>query len=102
MSDDPKCDSGNKSNLDLQLDVIELGNKIDRVADGIEHLRERQEEMMANISKIKEAVYNPEQGIYARLRELEGWKKTHSKLMWMLVSSLVGLVSAAVFTNVIG
>ena len=91
-----------KANVSLQIDVIELENKIDRVADGIDHLKERQEEMMSHISKIKEAVYDPEQGIYARLREIEGWKKTHSKLMWLLVSSLVGLVTAAVFSTAVG
>ena len=102
MADNVFKDSAKKSTLSLQIEVVELENKLDRVADGIEHLKERQEEMMAHISKIKEAVYNPEQGIYARIKELENWKTTHSKLMWMLVSSLVGLVTAAVFTNVIG
>tara|TARA_R110002020_G_scaffold66563_16_gene175001 strand:- start:821 stop:1129 length:309 start_codon:yes stop_codon:yes gene_type:complete len=102
MSDNENCEPGTKAHVALQIDVIELESKIDRVADGIDHLKERQEEMMANISKIKEAVYNPEQGIYARIREIESWKKTHSKLMWMIVSSLVGLVTAAIFTNVIG
>jgi|TARA_R110000796_G_scaffold245665_1_gene370025 predicted nucleic acid-binding Zn-ribbon protein len=102
MADNDFKDAAKKSTLSLQIEVVELENKLDRVADGIEHLKERQEEMMAHISKIKEAVYNPEQGIYARIKELENWKTTHSKLMWMLVSSLVGLVTAAVFTNVIG
>ena len=102
MADNVFKDSAKKSTLSLQIEVVELENKLDRVADGIEHLKERQEEMMAHISKIKEAVYNPEQGIYARIKELENWKTTHSKLMWMPVSSLVGLVTAAVFTNVVG
>ena len=52
-------------------------------------------------NRIKEAVYNPDQGLYARLRELENWKRTHSKLMWMVVSSMIGLVTAAIFTNII-
>lgn len=42
-----------KSTLSLQIEVVELENKLDRVADGIEHLKERQEEMMAHISKSK-------------------------------------------------
>tara|TARA_R110001583_G_scaffold159613_1_gene311444 strand:+ start:5033 stop:5338 length:306 start_codon:yes stop_codon:yes gene_type:complete len=101
MADNFK-DSAKKSTLSLQIEVVELENKLDRVCDGIDHLKERQEEMMSHISKIKEAVYNPEQGIYARLRELEGWKKAHSKLMWMAISSIVGIVTAAVYSNIIG
>ena len=101
MADNFK-DSAKKSTLSLQIEVVELENKIDRVCDGIDHLKERQEEMMSHISKIKEAVYNPEQGIYARLRELEGWKKAHSKLMWMAISSILGIVTAAVYTNILG
>ena len=95
-------DSAKKSTLSLQIEVVELENKLDRVADGIEHLKDRQEEMMSHISKIKEAVYNPEQGIYARLRELENWKKAHSKLMWMAISSIVGIVTATVLSNIVG
>ena len=41
---------------------------------------------------MKEAVYNPDQGIYARLRSLEAWKSTSSKVMWIMLSSIVGLV----------
>jgi predicted nucleic acid-binding Zn-ribbon protein len=100
MADDFK-DSAKKSTLSLQIEVLDLENKLDRVADGIEHLKDRQEEMMSHISKIKEAVYNPEQGIYARLRELESWKKAHSKLMWMAISSIVGIVTATVLSNIV-
>ena len=101
MADNFK-DSAKKSTLSLQIEVVELENKLDRVCDGIDHLKDRQEEMMAHISKIKEAVYNPEQGIYARLRERENWKKAHSKLMWMAISSIVGIVTAAFYANIVG
>ncbi len=102
MSDEHFKDSAKKSTLSLQIEVVELENKLDRVADGIDHLKERQEEMMSHISKIKDSVYDPEHGIYTRLKDLETWKKTHSKLMWMLVSSLVGLITATVYASFIG
>ena len=59
--------------------------------DGIESVKEKQNEMAEGIDKIKEAVYNPDEGIYARLRELENWKDTSSKLIWMIVTSVIGL-----------
>jgi len=70
--------------LDGKLDVLDM--KIDE-------LREKQESMAADISKVREAVYHPDEGLYARIRELEGWKNTSTKLLWMLVSAMIGVVS---------
>ena len=52
------------------------------------------------IAKIKEAVYNPDQGLYARLRELETWKSTSSKMIWTLFTSVVGLIGAFILKNI--
>ena len=82
-------------------DILKLDVKFNRMMDAIETVKDKQDAMAEDIGKIKEAVYNPDQGLYARLRELENWKRTHSKLMWMVVSSMIGLVSAAIFTNII-
>lgn len=83
------------SETDLQIDLVEIDGKLQRVMDVIEVVKERQEEVAVNISEIKKAVYDPDQGIYARLRELESWKRTHSRLMWITASSLVGIFTAA-------
>ena len=82
-------------------DILKLDVKFNRMMDAIETVKDKQDAMAEDIGKIKEAVYNPDQGLYARLRELENWKRTHSKLMWMVVSSMIGLVTAAIFTNII-
>jgi len=82
-------------------DILKLDVKFNRMMDAIETVKDKQDAMADDIGKIKEAVYNPDQGLYARLRELESWKKTHSKLMWMVVSSMIGLISAVMFTNII-
>ena len=55
--------------------------------------------MSDDISKIKEAVYNPDQGLYARLRELESWKQTSSRMIWTLFTTVVGLISAFILKN---
>ena len=47
--------------------MLEMQGKLDRVCTGIDVLRDKQEEMSEDIAKIKEAVYNPDQGLYARL-----------------------------------
>ena len=81
--------------------ILKLYVKFNRMMDAIETVKDKQDAMAEDIGKIKEAVYNPDQGLYARLRELENWKRTHSKLKWMVVSSMIGVVSAAIFTNII-
>ena len=86
----------------LHRDLIDLNSKIQRMVDVIEVVKDKQEEMADDISKIRDAVYNPDEGIYARLRDLESWKKTTSKVVWMLITSMVGLATAAAFSNVFG
>tara|TARA_R110002074_G_scaffold48773_6_gene124660 strand:+ start:85 stop:360 length:276 start_codon:yes stop_codon:yes gene_type:complete len=77
--------------------LIELNGNLNRMVDSIEVVKDRQEEMAEDISKIKEAVYNPDEGIYARIRELESWKQSSSKLIWMIIASVIGLGAASVW-----
>ena len=80
---------------------IELNGKFERLIENIQTIKERQEEMADGISKIKEVVYNPDSGIYARLRELESWKNTSSKLIWMVIASMVALGTATWWSQLI-
>ena len=68
--------------------LIELNSKLERLLNGIDTLGANQERMSDDISKIKEAVYNPDSGLYARLRSLEQWKDTTSRIQWMMFSSV--------------
>ena len=72
--------------------ITELANKIETLID-------KQEELGENISKIKEAVYNPDEGLYARLNRLdirlltlESWKGNNTRLMWIVISIGTGLL----------
>ena len=73
--------------------------KLDRLCVGIEVIKEKQEEMAEDCAKIKEAVYNPDEGLYARLRALESWQNTSSKMIWTLFTTVVGLVGAFVLKS---
>ena len=62
-------------------------------------LLDKQDELAENINKIKEAVYNPDSGLYARLKELdtriqhlEAWKATNSRFLWIVGASVAGLI----------
>ena len=63
----------------------------------IENMAGKQEEMVEDVKKIKEAVYNPDSGIYARLRELEQWKEQQQKKEWAVTVTLIGLVTATIY-----
>ena len=76
----------------LTLMRVELSSKIQILLD-------KQDELADNINKIKEAVYNPDSGLYARLKELdtriqqiELWKSTNTRIMWLVGGSVVGLL----------
>jgi len=84
---------------DSAVAFAEISGKFDQMIDKIETVKERQEEMAADISHIKEAVYNPDQGLYARLRELESWKDTSSRLIWLIITTVVGLGGATIYKS---
>jgi hypothetical protein len=79
--------------------LLELQSKLDRVCNGIDVMSDKQEQMSSDIAKIKEAVYNPDQGLYARIRELETWKRTSSRMIWTLFTTMIGLISAFILKN---
>lgn len=85
------------SERELSEAILRLENNIQRMVDGIDVVKEDMKVMATDISKIKEAVYNPDQGIYARLRSLEVWKETSSKVTWIMISALIGLATMSVW-----
>tara|TARA_R110000823_G_scaffold99259_2_gene214231 strand:+ start:1921 stop:2184 length:264 start_codon:yes stop_codon:yes gene_type:complete len=76
----------------LLTSIIEMKNNIERMA-------EKQEEMINDVKEIKKAVYDPEQGLYARLKALENWKESTSRLTWVALTTIVGLITATLYQN---
>lgn len=79
---------------------LEIQSKLDKICNGMDVMQDKQELMSCDIAKIKEAVYNPDQGLYARLRELETWKKTSSRMIWTLFTTVIGLIGAFILKSV--
>ena len=79
--------------------MLEMQSKLDKVCNGIDVMSDKQEQMSEDIAKIKEAVYNPDQGLYARIRELETWKRTSSRMIWTLFTTMIGLIGAFILKN---
>ena len=80
-----------------QAALATLHGKIDRLNDNIDAVKKHQEEIGDHISKIKEAVYNPDSGLYARLRSLEQWRDVTSRTTWYLATAVGGLILKTVW-----
>ena len=78
-------------------DLTHLIQAIMEMKGSVERMSERQEEMVEDVKKIKEAVYNPDSGLYARLRALEQWKESQAKIQWVVIATLVGLVTTTIY-----
>jgi|TARA_E500000305_G_C3948520_1_gene200998 hypothetical protein len=80
--------------------INKLEVKVDKLLTVVdiefEQLKIKQEEIADDVAKIKEAVYNPDEGLYARIRALESWKALSSKLIWTLFTSTLGLMGAMI------
>ena len=79
--------------------MLEMQSKLDKACNGIEVMNDKQQQMSEDIAKIKEAVYNPDQGLYARIRELEAWRRTSSRMIWTLFTTIIGLIGAFILKN---
>ena len=87
------------SNLDAKIDLLGVG--ITNVASEIDTMSE-------DISKIKEAMYNPDQGLYdrqaqleARIQQLETWKQGNVKVVWAIVSLTIALVMNSIWGMIV-
>ena len=96
---DQQCGDNRVESTQLQAIMIEVRSKLDRIEMTQGSMSEKQEEMSQDVTKIKEAVYNPDEGLYARIKALETWKNTSSKMIWTLFTTIVGLVSAFIIKS---
>ena len=81
---------------------IELREIILELKNDIERMSERQQEMNENLKKIKEAVYNPDEGLYARIKALEQWKESSQKITWLILTTVIGLATTTIYKLIVG
>jgi predicted nucleic acid-binding Zn-ribbon protein len=88
----------------LEEDAQKLSVMMAEISSKMQIILDKQEELADNIEKIKDAVYDPDKGLYARLKDLdtrilglEKWKDSTTKLMWIVTTALVGLSVSTVW-----
>ena len=83
--------------INAAIEFTELKGALKRIEDAIMTMKEKNEEMADDITKIKEAIYKPDQGIYSRLKELEAWKQNMSKVLWIGATGVIGSIGVAIW-----
>tara|TARA_R110000744_G_scaffold44498_1_gene99236 strand:- start:2117 stop:2437 length:321 start_codon:yes stop_codon:yes gene_type:complete len=87
---------------------------LERLANRLDALIEKQEQIAEDISHIKEAVYNPDKGIFARVKvleqqiinkgavriaQLESTIAITRKIQWTIMGTAVASVTAMLFKD---
>jgi len=64
----------------------------------------KQEELHSDIRDVKSAIYNPDSGLYTRIRDvderikdLESWQGNVTKILWTIATTVTGLVAATIY-----
>jgi hypothetical protein len=76
-------------------EMDEIKRALMELTVNIKHMDTKQDQMIDDLKTIKEAIYNPETGLYARVRDLEQWQEGMSKVIWTVGLGFLGLVSKA-------
>jgi hypothetical protein len=76
-------------------EMDEIKRALMELTVNIKHMDTKQDQMIDDLKSIKEAIYNPETGLYARVRDLEQWQEGMSKVIWTVGLGFLGLVSKA-------
>ena len=63
-------------------EMNEIKQALMELTVNIKHMDSKQDDMIDDVKSIKEAIYNPETGLYARVRDLEQWQENMSRVIW--------------------
>jgi len=65
---------------------------------------QKQEDLHNDIKDVKSAIYNPDSGLYTRIRDcderikdLESWQSNVTKILWTITTAVTGLVVATIY-----
>ena len=73
--------------------IQEIKDVVMRMELMLQRLEDKQMETLEDVRKIKDAIYNPEDGLYARVKDLEQWQASVSKVLWSGALSILALIT---------
>jgi len=70
----------------------------------LKNMVQKQEELHNDIRDVKSAIYNPDSGLYTRIRDcderikdIESWQSNVTKIIWTIATAVTGLVVATIY-----
>ena len=70
----------------------------------LKNMVQKQEDLHNDIKDVKSAIYNPNSGLYTRIRDLderikdlESWQGNVTKILWTIATTVTGLVAATIY-----
>ena len=82
-------------------EMDEIKRALMELTVNIKHMDTKQDQMINDLKSIKEAIYNPETGLYARVRDLEQWQQGMAKVIWSVGLGVIGLIVKAMSDHII-
>ena len=76
----------------FQILATEVKSSLELLAVKMDDIKEKQEEVAAIVNRVEKSLYEPDQGLYARVRDLEQWKKSQSKMMTIVATTTLSMV----------
>lgn len=81
----------------VQKEFSQLEIKIDRLSQSVEIIHGENKKILKKLDEMFNAMYNPDEGLYARIKEQEGrisvlesFKGSTNKALWLISSTLIG------------
>jgi tetrahydromethanopterin S-methyltransferase subunit B len=75
-----------------QILATEVKASLDVLSLKMDDIKEKQEEVASIVNRVEKSLYEPDAGLYARVRDLEQWKKNQSKMMAMVGTATLSMV----------
>lgn len=87
--------------VDIAVKFTEISGQLKSIEGKIENIladmKTKHEEMSIKIDKSEAAIFAPNEGLYARVQQLENWKSTMSKVVWTISTVIIGSAVAFMF-----
>mgnify|MGYP003125892472 CR=1 FL=1 len=86
---------------DLKLTLVEINHDLKTMV-------KKQEDLHKDIRDVKSAIYNPESGLYTRIRDcderikdLETWQTNVTRILWTIATAVTGLTVTTIYKLII-
>jgi archaellum component FlaC len=73
--------------------IQSINETLIRMEHTLDNLTHMQNATHTDVRDIKNAIYNPDNGLYSRVKDLESWQRNVSKVLWSGGLSVLALIT---------